>query len=703
MAGQGIVLGYLKFVLGFDSLAFQDGLGDADKRLKAAQRSLGKTADKFKGIGAVLSVGITAPFAALVASSIPAARESAEATGQVQAALTSMGDAAQRTLPQLEAQAKALMRLSTFDDDDIMRKVTANLLTFGNVSGKVFDRAQLAAVNLSARLGQDLQSSAIQLGKALNDPIKGLTALSRVGVSFTAQQQDQIKAMVAAGNAAGAQEVILGELERQFGGSAEAMRKATPGIETQQAWDDFKETIGAIAIKFLPPLSGALAKLLNTFNDMSPGAQKVALAFAAAAAAIGPLSYGIGAVVGAFGALLPVVSKLAPLFAALFSEGALAGGAALLGPIAAAAAAVAAAGYLIYGNWDQIAPVFQEFWDALQKTVGPALVEIVTAAKDAFNEFWNGPLGDGLRLVIRGLGLLYVEYNRVLGPLFIALLKGVAQIVTVVFKQIGDALRFVSQLLRGDWGTAWATARAIVDRHFGGLPSYVIGLMQRMVEGIRNWVVDKLGVIWGTVSEKIEGVKKAFFNLYDAVVGHSYIPDMVDEIGHEMSRLDRNMVKPIEDATKGGADAFASMAQSAMDSLRELSSAIKDGDFIDILAAGANAFATLAGSGAFGSNMQAQANSSSFGGARANGGPVSGGRTYMVGERGPELFTASRSGYIHPNNDNGRGGRAAAAHVIIEEAPGFAARVVGISGNVSFQTTKTSNQIANRRARGRLA
>ena len=40
---------------------------------------------------------------------------------------------------------------------------------------------------------------------------------------------------------------------------------------------------------------------------------------------------------------------------------------------------------------------------------------------------------------------------------------------------------------------------------------------------------------------------------------------------------------------------------------------------------------------------------------RADGGPVSAGRSYVVGERGPELFTPSRSGTIIPNDAMGGG------------------------------------------------
>src|SRR5262245_66611796 len=81
---------------------------------------------------------------------------------------------------------------------------------------------------MSAALGQDGKASAIQLGKALNDPIKGVTALQRVGVSFTKSQKNQIKALVESGNTLGAQKVILRELGKEFGGAAKAATDPTP-------------------------------------------------------------------------------------------------------------------------------------------------------------------------------------------------------------------------------------------------------------------------------------------------------------------------------------------------------------------------------------------------------------------------------------------------------------------------------------------
>jgi hypothetical protein len=121
---------------------------------------------------------------------------------------------------------------------------------------------------MSVALGQDMKSSAIQLGKALNDPIKGVTALQRVGVSFTASQKDQIKTLVESGRTLDAQKIILGELTKEFGGSAEAA--ATP-------LDKLKVHIGNLAEEAGSFLIPAVDKVVTFFDDhLLPAASNIA-------------------------------------------------------------------------------------------------------------------------------------------------------------------------------------------------------------------------------------------------------------------------------------------------------------------------------------------------------------------------------------------------------------------------------------------
>src|SRR5262249_24601999 len=136
-------------------------------------------------------------------------------------------------------------------------------------------------LDMSVALGQDMKTSAVQLGKALNDPIKGVSALQRVGVSFTQAQKAQIKALVESGNTLGAQKIILGELNNEFGGSAEAAGKTLPG-QINVLQQSFSNLTGQIV--------GTLAPILTTvaaFFTKYPGLMKaVTIAVLALAAAL---------------------------------------------------------------------------------------------------------------------------------------------------------------------------------------------------------------------------------------------------------------------------------------------------------------------------------------------------------------------------------------------------------------------------------
>jgi hypothetical protein len=141
---------------------------------------------------------------------------------RINAILRATGGVAGRTSQQLEAQAQSLARATLESVDGVMQAQQV-LLTFRNVQGEVFDRAIESAADLAAAMGGDVVSATRQIARALEDPIQGVTALTRSGTVFTQQQRDMIRAMVEAGNTAGAQALILSELEGQYGGAARAV------------------------------------------------------------------------------------------------------------------------------------------------------------------------------------------------------------------------------------------------------------------------------------------------------------------------------------------------------------------------------------------------------------------------------------------------------------------------------------------------
>lgn len=171
----------------------------------------------------------------------------AKAEAQLKSTLISTNQAAGRSYEQLVAQASELQGVTLFGDEDTIGAQSL-LLTFTKVREEIFDRSIPAIQDMATAMGTDLKSASIQVGKALNDPLKGISALSRSGVSFDESQKKVIKTLVETGEVAKAQTIILEALEEQFGGSAQAAAEAGTGGVTQfqNSIGDVKEEIGEL-------------------------------------------------------------------------------------------------------------------------------------------------------------------------------------------------------------------------------------------------------------------------------------------------------------------------------------------------------------------------------------------------------------------------------------------------------------------------
>lgn len=196
-------------------------------------------------LGAITALAGFAAAAVSIDAFVSATVEAEHQQAQLAAALKSTGGASGQTIESLNAHAAALQDLTNFEDDAVS-KSQALLLTFTKIGGDIFPKATDAIADLATRMGGDLQGATIQVGKALNNPIQGITALSRAGIQFTEDQKSMIKTMVEANNIVGAQTVILKELETQFGGSAEAARATLGGAITslQNAFGNLFEVSG---------------------------------------------------------------------------------------------------------------------------------------------------------------------------------------------------------------------------------------------------------------------------------------------------------------------------------------------------------------------------------------------------------------------------------------------------------------------------
>lgn len=227
-----------------------------------------KLGASLSSLGKKMAVGVGVAGAALTAfgvSSVKSFQESENAAAQLNAVLKSTKGVAGVTADQADKLATQLQKVTRFSDEVVLSGENM-LLTFTNIGKDIFPQATETMLDMSQALGQDVKTSAIQLGKALQDPINGVTALRRVGVNFSDAQQEVIKKLVESGKAAEAQKLILQELQVEFGGSARAAGETFAGKMDilKNSFDNVKESIGKTLVNALTPLALQLSNFVSS-------------------------------------------------------------------------------------------------------------------------------------------------------------------------------------------------------------------------------------------------------------------------------------------------------------------------------------------------------------------------------------------------------------------------------------------------------
>lgn len=241
---------------------------DLDRALNDAQSGIADFAGYVKGalVGIAAGIAVKELFD-FGMSAVNAAAEAEVAQARLGSVLRATGEAAGFTQDQMNQLAADMHDLTGIGDDTITG-MQAVLATFRNIKGEEFKQATVAAADMAAVLGGDLEGAAMQLGKALNDPVKGITALTRSGVSFTDSQKETINTMMNLGDVAGAQKIILEELANEFGGAAADKAKTFQG-RVDALWDSLGEMQEGIGNLLIPALEALLpmAEAATTFFE----------------------------------------------------------------------------------------------------------------------------------------------------------------------------------------------------------------------------------------------------------------------------------------------------------------------------------------------------------------------------------------------------------------------------------------------------
>jgi len=498
----------------------------------------GMMGSAIKGVATIAAGVGVAGFVALgkaIFDGIGDAREAQQLLAQTNSVIESTGGAAGKTANQITDLATALSASagkSLFGDSDVQAAENL-LLTFTNIKGAVFDAATAISVDMAQALGGAPKDQAIALGKALNDPIKGVTALTRVGVTFSEEQKEQIKTMQEAGDVAGAQTIILNELNKEFGGSAAAAAAADGG------WAQFKDTMGELAESVgaaILPLLNELVGFLNT--NVVPVVTSVVEAFGAFVETMQAADDPVGVLVDAVDQFSPILGTVVAAIGDFIVGGGdlgqaiddLSEGFQGISPLLdtvidgvqgiyawfqkGGAASVDLSSELedLNGIWQKVLTVIgnvADGYEAIIKAVLPVIQQFIADHGEEIQAFFKKTWDSIIQIINLALDL----YNAIVPPVlnaiagFIsahgaeiqAVLSGVWKVIesliTGTLETIKGVIKVALAVINGDWEGAWTAAKTVLDAQVAAIKGVVEGVFTA-ITGLFNTNLAAIGELW---------------------------------------------------------------------------------------------------------------------------------------------------------------------------------------------------------------
>lgn len=388
---------------------FKQKIRQTEAALKRLSIKAKKAAKSIAGVGKNVALKVSLPAAALVALNIRNFDIQEKAIEKVKGVIESTGGTAKLSLEALRKEASRLQSETLFGDENILDNATAILLSFTKIVGKNFLKTQEIVLDLSAFMKTDLQSAAIQLGKALNDPVANLSALSRSGIQFDKVQKELINSLIKSNKLFEAQEIILGELNTQFGGQAKKLAAVGAGklIQLSNILGDLSEEIGKIQFDTLDPLIDFISELANSFEKLSPEMKKFIAISNLLASILSPFILLIAGIAIAFSLIsAPILIGIA-IFSALVVIGA-----------------------VLIASWDKI----KSAAISLENAIGDSLLSMI----NSFVEF-----GDIVKNIFDSMINSFIEFG-------LSILSNVLDKITRTISFFSNLKKSISSLRFGD-------------------------------------------------------------------------------------------------------------------------------------------------------------------------------------------------------------------------------------------------------------
>lgn len=526
----------------FDDLNRQ--LDKADKKYSSFGDRVDAVGHKMKSVGKGMSLAITLPILALGASAANTLIRIEQLGAQTEAVLKSTGNAANVTKKQLDGMSQTLEKVTGVEAESVTQGQNM-LLTFTKIKNGVgegndiFDQATKAMLDMGTGMnggvvpaGEQLKTTAIQLGKALNDPIKGVGALSKVGVQFTKDQKEQIKTMVESGDVMGAQKIILAELNTQFGGSAEAFGATTAG-KVAKLKNNFGNVTEELAANFLPTVIQVVDKvsgMMQAFTKLSAEKKKFIYIALGVVAALGPIIYIVGLLITS------ITFLISPM-----------------GLIVAALALMAVGLVVLYKKSEK----FRQIVAQVGEVIGTAFGDMVAVFKKDFlpaiQELWTKAqpilkvLGVILGVVVVGAIMIVINVLKyvmlfisnvllpviyVLGDVLHKVFTAIATVVKWawenVIKPIWDLIYwYVTTMLIPVWSKLWDAAKVIWEAISAQIKFVWNNIIKPIWDLIWAYITNVLVPVWTKIWEAVKAAwdfMKPIFESIWAYITETLVP-----------------------------------------------------------------------------------------------------------------------------------------------------------------------------------
>lgn len=422
-----------------------------------------------------------------------------------------------------------------------------------------------AAIGLNANdMGQAIAQGGEKGQKAFTATIAALAAMkdpverNAAGVALFGTQWEDLESKVVIAMAKGVKGI--GEFQGANAAAAKAAYDNNPGMQLTNAMRDLSKAIGPaitpLANIITDTVVPAVKEMADWFKNLSPEGQKVAIAIAGVAAAIGPALIVIGSMASGLSSVVGVVGTLIPELASLVLG---------IGPIGAAIAAAVVVGVLLYKNWDTISAKAAELWAWMGEVwegIKISISNAINAVKTTISGVWDG-ITSITSEAWGGIKSFFIYIWEGIKTVFFSAFEAIRPVLEAGWNAIKATVTAVWETIKTYLQTTWEIIKTIFAAAFLIIYDLITG----------NW--DEIGKVFTAAWNKIKNLTDDAWKHIKDVWGDAFRA-IADFTILYWENVKRNFANAWESLKKGASEAWGALKYLFVDGWEGLKQGVID-------------------------------------------------------------------------------------------------------------------------------